>query len=70
MGEKVYVGDEEFEDWNVAWKGIVDADAEVNPNYGLETVTITQRELEQLRNGKRLLVNINDGEYALLIRVK
>ena len=47
---------------------IVDKDQEVSALYGMETVEISQGDIEQLKEGKRLYITVND-EYAVLIYV-
>ena len=47
---------------------IVDKDEEVSYLYGMETVELSQNDMEQLKDGKRLYVTVND-EYAVLIYV-
>ena len=47
---------------------IVDKDQEVDYLYGMETVEISQDNIEQLKEGKRLYITVND-EYAVLIYV-
>lgn len=47
---------------------IVDKGQEVSALYGMETVEISQSDIEQLKEGKRLYITVND-EYAVLIYV-
>ena len=47
---------------------IVDKDQEVDYLYGMEIVEISQDDIEQLKEGKRLYITVND-EYAVLIYV-
>ena len=47
---------------------IVDKDQEVSYLYGMETVEISQSDIEQLKEGKRLYITVND-EYTILVYV-
>ena len=47
---------------------IVDKDQEVDYLYGMETVEISQGDIEQLKDGKRLYITVND-EYTVLVYV-
>ena len=47
---------------------IVDKDEEVSYLYGMETVVISQGDIEQLKEGKCLYFTIND-EYTALVYV-
>lgn len=46
---------------------IVNKDAEVNQHYGIEAAKIDEEMLNALKHGKYLYVDINCGEYALLL---
>ncbi len=46
---------------------VKDRDEKVDPCYGLETLTMSVKDLNALLNGKKIYAQINDGEYAIEI---
>ena len=49
---------------------ILKKNEKANPYYGIETHYITDEMIEALKEGNRLYTDIQDGEYALIIKYK
>lgn len=59
-----------FKDGNGAMTKIVDIGDVVECNYGMGPIIITRNDLTQLLLGKVLWIDINDGEYAAVLKIK
>ena len=46
---------------------VVPRDSVIDANYGIESVKINADMIEELRKGKCLYIDVNFGEYALLL---
>ena len=65
--EKEY--DEYFKEYNTEPEIISDGD-EYSENYGENFVLLTDEHIKAIQEGKTLCVDINDGEYACLLKKK
>lgn len=53
-----------------AYHEIVNFGDEVCPFWGMDALLLTKKELESIANGKVLWVEINGGEYSLVVAAK
>lgn len=49
---------------------IVKPNEDVEPCYGLEKFEISKRDMLALLNGDKLYLQVNEGEYAILISLE